>query len=106
MTYMGIRVDGEGEDNRDVKDVCVQERVNAICLVLDQQVSMSREDLCREGGKMLGYARITEVVRETMDAGVAEALRLGLIAAGTGDNLVLTEAGSARAELIRKVAMA
>ena len=106
MTYMGIRVDGEGEDNRDVKDVCIQERVNALCLVLDQQVSMSREDLCREGGKILGYTRITETVRDAMDAGIEEALNLGLIATGTGGNLVLTEEGNARAELIRKVAMA
>ena len=106
MTYMGIRVDGEGEDNRDVKDVCIQERVNALCLVLDQQVSMSREDLCREGGKILGYTRITDTVRDAMDAGIEEALNLGLIATGTGGNLVLTEEGNARAELIRKVAMA
>lgn len=43
--YIEFRVSGDGENRRDVRDVPVQEVVNAIYTVLYEQISMDQEDL-------------------------------------------------------------
>ena len=103
--YIGIRASGEGDSSREVGDICTQELVNAVCVILSDQVSMSRIDLARECAKLLGHSRMTENVRIAMEKAIDEAVAMGFVESGTGGNPVLTQQGSDRAELIRKVAL-
>ena len=104
--YMGIRCCGTGEDSRNAEDICTQELVNAVCIVLDDQISMSREDLVRESAKLLGYHRITDHIKCIMERAIEMAAAWGLLEPGKENSPVLTLKGTERAQLIRKVALA
>lgn len=54
--YTGFRT--IGEERRDIRDVAVQEIVNALRQILSQQLSMSKGDLLRQAVKALGYSRL------------------------------------------------
>ncbi len=97
-TYVGYRVNGEGESRRDVRDVPVQEVANAVCAVLHEQVSMAQEDLLRETAKKLGYTRLGGNVLSQLDQGIRYAETRQNITLGQNDAYVLTDQGAAKAE--------
>ena len=99
-SYCTFRTSGEGERKRDVRDVCVQEAANAVCTVLLEQISMTREDLIRETARKLGYTRLGGNVTAAMDAGLAHAGQMGSIALNPGGMYLLTESGTDRANQI------
>lgn len=56
--YPYIRVSGDGDNKRDVKDVPQIEAVNAVQYVLRQQISLSEADAVKEAAKLMGYPRM------------------------------------------------
>ena len=100
--YVGLRINGEDEHKRDVRDLPVQEVANAVYLVLDEQISMSREDLLRETANRLGYTRLGSNVLSVLALGLDYAQGQGSITEGENGNFVLSEGGSARAAAVRK----
>ncbi len=68
-----------GEDRRDIREVAVQELANALCHVLGEQLSMSREDLLRQTVKLLGYARLGGNVTVALEQALAYAQSTGRI---------------------------
>ena len=100
--YVGLRVNGEGENKRDVRELPVQEVANAVYVVLYAQISMSREDLLRETANRLGYTRLGGNVLSALDLGLSYAQEQGGITAGENGNFVLSAGGTARAEAVMK----
>lgn len=98
--YLGFRVNGDGENRRDVRDIPVQEVANAVCVVLQEQISMGQEDLLRETAKKLGYTRLGGNVLSSMALGIRYAQDRGCITDGANGAFVLTDDGTARAEAI------
>jgi len=97
--HIGFRVNGEGAHHRDVRDVPVQEIANAIYTVLYEQVSMGLEDLLRETANKLGYTRLGHNVLPAMELGIRYAQDQYGITEGAGGTFILTESGTARAEV-------
>lgn len=100
--YAGFRVNGEGENFRDVRDIPVQEVANAVYVVLYEQVSMAKEDLLRETARKLGYTRLGGNVLSVLAMGLQYAERLGCIALGANGACILTDDGTKRAEMTLK----
>ena len=89
-SYAGFRASGEGDNKRDAKEVPLEEARNAICHVLQEQISLSDDDLIREGAKVLGYTRMGNVVIALMENGIALAQQQGRIQKGTNDRWILS----------------
>ncbi len=96
--YVGFRVCGEDENRREIRDVAAEEIVNALCVVLYEQISMGTEDLAHETAEKLGYTRVSNPIQTAMQAGIAAAIEQGLIAEGANRTFILTDLGNARAE--------
>ncbi|MBD5101353.1 MAG: DUF3320 domain-containing protein [Subdoligranulum sp.] len=96
--YAGFRVSSDGDNRRDVRDVPLQEIANAVYTVLHEQISMGREDLLRETAGKLGYTRLGNNVLSALAAGIRYAQEQGGITAGVNGTLVLSDAGTARAQ--------
>jgi len=94
--YPLYRPSGEGENARDSRDVPMQEAANAICAVLSEQISLDWEDLLREAGKKLGYARVGGQVHTALEDGFQYALARKFLTLGAGNNYILTESGTQR----------
>jgi DNA polymerase III delta prime subunit len=77
--YRDFRCSGEGDSKRDAKDVSVTEAVNALCYALSEQISLSQDDLIREGAKCLGYTRLGNVVSDLMSQAIISAETTGRI---------------------------
>ena len=102
QNYCLYRVSGEGDHRRDVRDVPMQEVANAVCMVLQQQISMAQEDLLRETAKKLGYTRLGGNVLAALELGIQYALSNGIITTGTNGAFILTDTGTQHAEAITK----
>ena len=98
--YPLFRVNGSGENRRDIRDVPVQEVCNAICAVLTQQVSMGHDDLLRETAGKLGYTRLGSNVLSVVALGIRYAEIQGYITTGSNDAWILTQEGTARGESV------
>ena len=57
-SYTGFRANGTGENRRDSKDIPIQEAANAVCRALEEQFSLSQEDLVRASANLMGISRI------------------------------------------------
>ena len=90
--YTEFRVANTDENRRDAKDIPIQEAANAISQVLEDQISMTEEDLIREGAKLLGFSRLGSAVTPLMSAAIAYAAAHGVITTGQNGNYVLTDA--------------
>lgn len=88
--YACFRVSGEGENKRDAKEVPLEEASNAICYVLREQISLSEDDLIREGAKQLGYTRMGNVVISLMRGGIAKAEQQGRVRMGKNERWILS----------------
>ena len=90
-SYTQFRISGEGDSRRDIRDVPVQEIANAMYAVLNEQVSMSRDDLLRETANKLGYTRLGSNVVACMNQGFSYAESRGTITTGTNGSIVLSK---------------
>ena len=92
--YTAFRPNGEGSGKRDVKEIPMQEAANAVCVVLDEQISMSREDLVREAAKLMNFTRMGSNVSAVFDAAISYAADKGLVIPEENGTCRLSEAGS------------
>ena len=90
-TYPHFRINGSGDDRRDVKDVPVQEAANAVCHALREQFSLPQEDLIREAGKLMGYTRNGSNVIAAFEAAIELAAGQGRIQQSGNDHWMLCE---------------
>ena len=92
-SYAGLRVNGEGDNKRDVRDIPMQEAANAVCLVLYDQISMSHGDLVKEAAKMMGYTRSGNNVTSVFEAAIQYADTAGWLMLDSNGNCKLSEGG-------------
>ncbi|MBR1497200.1 MAG: DUF3320 domain-containing protein, partial [Oscillospiraceae bacterium] len=82
--YALVRAGGEGEARRDAREVPPEEARAAVLRALDEQLSMSDDDLIREGARLLGYTRLGSSVAALLRSGIALAERSGRIGRNSG----------------------
>ena len=92
--YSLIRVCGEGNAKRDIKEIPVQEAANAVCLVLHEQISMSRDDLIKESAKLMGFARLGSNVTACYESAIQYAASRSWLLFDENGNGKLSETGS------------
>ena len=90
-TYFSYRIGSREENRRDAREIPVQEAAAAACKVLQDQVSLSREDLIRESAKLMGYSRLGTAVTMLFSEGIRYAQWKKRITSGANGNFVLTE---------------
>lgn len=67
------------QEKRTMDDICKQEVANAIYQVMENQCSLSEEDLIREVGKLFGFLRMGTVIEKSVKAGIQCSISRGLI---------------------------
>ncbi len=77
-TYISYRVSND-EDKRTMDDICEQEVAIAIYQIMENQCSLSRDDLVRETGKLFGFSRIGNVIEKSVESGIKYAAAKGWI---------------------------
>lgn len=87
--YTFIRATGDGDNKRDTKDVPITEAVNAVCYVLEQQISLSEEDLIREAAKLMGYTRMGNLVVALFKEAIEQANKQSKIKLGANGKWTL-----------------
>lgn len=90
-SYTGFRASGAEESRREARDVPIQEASNAICRVLDEQVSLLEEDLIREAARLMGYSRLGSVVTQLFQRAILIAKRQGRIELAPNGNWILKQ---------------
>lgn len=75
--YQAYRVARQEAQKREADDLPPEEVANAVTEVLSNQISLSRADLVRETGKLLGYARAGANVENAMLQGIEAAIARG-----------------------------
>lgn len=88
--YEGFRTAAPGDGRREAKDVPWQEAANALCRILEGQVGLPREDLLRETGKLLGYARSGPLVNAMTAGGLRLALAAGKVSQDEAGHLSIS----------------
>ncbi|MDY4219527.1 MAG: DUF3320 domain-containing protein [Candidatus Faecousia sp.] len=88
--YQGFRTAAPGDGRREAKDVPWQEAANALCRILEEQVGLPREDLLRETGKLLGYARSGPLVSAMTAGGLRLALAAGKVSQDENGHLSIS----------------
>lgn len=86
--YPFIRFADEEDGKRDAKDVPMVEAVNAVCYVLEQQISLTEEDLIREAAKLMGYTRAGNVVAPLFAQAIVQAAEQNKIKKGSNGNWI------------------
>lgn len=84
-TYTSFRAPGATpDDRRDIEDVPLIERINAVVHVLDQQIGLPHEDLERETARLFGVMRLTARGKSAMREAIDHAIRTGRAVASDG----------------------
>ena len=79
--YEGYRVDNSTENvKRSMEDVASVEIINALMEVLDEQISLPKEDLIRETAKKFGYTRLGTIIDSSVSFSIEVAMSKNLIA--------------------------
>lgn len=91
--YIEFRASGSEKARREARDVPVREAANAICRVLDEQISLLEDDLIREAAKLMGYNRLGSVVTELFHKAILSAKRQGRIEIASNGNWILKQPG-------------
>ena len=89
--YTGFRTSGVEAARREAREVPVREASNAICRVLDEQVSLLEEDLIREAARLMGYNRLGSVVTQLFQNAILCAKRQGQIELAANGNWILAQ---------------
>ena len=79
--YEGYRVDdiSEGGFKRSMDDIATVEVINALLEVLDEQISLSKDDLVRETARKFGYTRLGSVIDTSVSYAINMAVENGRI---------------------------
>ena len=79
--YEGYRIDdiSEGGFKRSMDDIATVEVINALLEVLDEQISLTEEDLVRETARKFGYTRLGSVIDSAVTYAITIALENGYI---------------------------
>ena len=77
--YTGYRVEDADGNKRSMDDIASQEIINAIKEVLDEQISLSKEDLIRETAKKFGYTRLGSVIETAVTYAINSAMTKGIV---------------------------
>lgn len=75
--YDNYRVFSDDLTKRNADELPVREVCNALTYILNQQISLPKEDLIREGAKEFGFSRTGSVVNEKMEIAIQEMLDSG-----------------------------
>lgn len=90
-SYVLIRKTGEGNDKRDAGDIPIAEAVNAVIYILEQQISLSEDDLIRETAKLMGYTRMGNIVVSLFKEAVLQANKQNRIRLSNNNRFVLSK---------------
>ncbi|MEE1516902.1 MAG: hypothetical protein UF228_04825, partial [Lachnospiraceae bacterium] len=84
--YQGYRVDdiSEGGFKRSMDDIASVEIINVLLEVLDEQISLSKEDLIRETARKFGYTRLGSLIDTAVTYALDMAVAKGCV---TTDNV-------------------
>ena len=85
-SYLTYRPSAAEEDRRDAKEIPVQEAAGAVCQAIEEQFSLSQEDLIREAAKLMGYTRLGSSVTYLFSNAIRYAVWKGKITQGTNGN--------------------
>lgn len=75
--YDKCRIPKDAKGKRSFSDVCPQELTNAILLILNEQISMTQDDLVHELTKLFGFTRVADVMDTAVKNAVAYACEKG-----------------------------
>lgn len=89
--YEGYRIDDAESGKRSMDDIASQEIVNAVTEVLNEQISLSENDLIRETAKKFGYSRIGGVIECSVEYAVRTAISKGKLIKAENGNIALSE---------------
>ena len=70
LSYAGYRVPLDDETRRDLDEICTEEIASAVMDVVKSQISLTREDIARETGRLFGFTRVSETITRCVDAAV------------------------------------
>ncbi len=84
VNYPLCRVPVSGSEKRSMDEICPQEIANGVKWILNNQLSMSKEDLIRETAKLFGYTRLGEAIEASAAEGIDAALRKGFASESDG----------------------
>ena len=87
--YQSFRRGDSEQTRREAREIPVQEAAGAAMEALRQQLSLSQEDLLREGAKLLGYPRMGQAISALMAEGVRYAQWKGRIVPASNGNFTL-----------------
>lgn len=90
-TFRLIRKNGDGVNRREIRDVAIEEAVNAICRVLIDQFTMMTGDLIAEAAGLLGFTRMGTVVEARMRSALTFAQKNGKIVQATNGAWIFPE---------------
>ena len=76
-SYEGCRIPKDGKGKRSFADVSPQELTNAMRLILNDQVSMTHEDLVRECTRLFGFTRTADSIDAQMTKAIDYAVEKG-----------------------------
>ncbi len=88
-TYRSYRTAPDEDSRREAKDIPLEKIAGAICQALSDQLSLNREDLIREGAKLLGYSRLGSAITARMEQGIRHCCSRGWILLSTNGNFTL-----------------
>lgn len=77
LTYDKFRKSGTESNRRDIKDVPAQEIINAIIEIVNTEISIDKEALVKEAGKLLGYSRLGGNVNSIIEMQITTLLTNG-----------------------------
>ncbi len=89
-TYSLWRTAPDEDSRREPGQIPVEEAAAALCQALADQLSLNREDLVREGAKLLGYPRTGSAIAQLMEDAILYARHKGRIGLSSNGNFALT----------------
>lgn len=88
--YAGLRIAASDGSKREAEDLPAEEVANAMKYILQNQISLTKEELVRETAKLFGFGRIGNNVEAAMVGGMIKAVENGY-AKREGNRLVCNE---------------
>ncbi len=79
LLYASFRTAGEGEARREASHLPLPEIAAAALAVLREQIGLPFEDLVREAGELMGYARLGNALLSVLCEGVEYAIDAGIV---------------------------
>jgi hypothetical protein len=90
--YTEYRVAKNDEEKRSMDDISSEEIANAIKVVVETQISLSKTDLVRETAKLFGFTRLGNVIETSVERGLAEAMkRQTIVMSEDGEKIMLQD---------------